>query len=177
MARERKLYLVERSDGGVSIAQVALVPPPPLRVGGVPAHVKRYMDSWDAWEQQKAQNAAQKGDVYVPLTITAMNPIEFRDIPASRRLRDARTTGLAVNTPLARELILGDLRAERRVRLDTSDKEFLRLLSVGTPEQKQALDAYRQQLRDFPAVEAPKIDALTVAELEAYRPAWPTPPA
>jgi len=101
-------------------------------------------------------------------------------LPASRRFRivwHCPAGTVRVHLPSARLLLLAEVRAERNRRLVESDADRARLEEVGTPEQRQDLTAYRQQLRDLPSVVAGALDGLaTAAALKAYQPPWPALP-
>ncbi len=80
-----------------------------------------------------------------------------------------------VDMPLARGQRMVEIRAQRNIRLDDSDKEWARLSEGGTPEQQAAHSAYRQALRDLPqSIDLELLD--TAEKLEAFQPAWPDQP-
>ena len=100
--------------------------------------------------------------------------------PLSRRFRACwRWTGARVETdiPLAREQLLSEIRAERNALLKDSDMMRARVEDIGTPQEKAALAAYRQALRDLPATVAADL-ALIADErgLADYQPRWPAKP-
>lgn len=101
-------------------------------------------------------------------------------LPASRRFRACwrfAAGTVQVHPPAARQQRLDEIRAERNRRLLESDAERARLDEIGTSQQRAALTAYRQQLRDLPALVSVELVTLTTAEeLASYQPAWPTPP-
>ena len=55
-----------------------------------------------------------------------------------------------VDMPLARIQKMDEIREKRNKLLDDSDKEHLRLQAVGTAQEKQDMETYRQSLRDIP---------------------------
>ncbi|HYE20986.1 MAG TPA: phage tail assembly chaperone [Tepidisphaeraceae bacterium] len=141
-----------RSDGGVSIMA--------LLEGSDPA-----------------QEVAKWEGVSGGIKATRTEPVDASALP-SRRFRLAWKMGAAgveVDLAAARGVVLSDLRAERNRRLDDSERLMSRANEIGTPSDQKAVRDYRQALRDLPAKEAVRIEAMTVAELEAYAPAWPTP--
>lgn len=82
---------------------------------------------------------------------------------------------IIVSTGLLRSEYLKVLRQERDRRLEQSDKEVARLNDVGTPQQLAAMKSHRQKLRDMPITVETALGTLsTVADIEAYSPAWPT---
>ena len=86
--------------------------------------------------------------------------------------RDDGSGKVHVDIPLAREQRMAEIRAERNTLLDASDKEKARIDDVGTAEQKTAISAYRQALRDLPAVI--NLDAIDTPEaLDVFEPTWP----
>jgi hypothetical protein len=88
--------------------------------------------------------------------------------------------GVRVELPLARAQRLRELRAERDRRLAASDGAMLREQESGTPAGVEALRAYRQALRDLPAVleQSGALERLEdAAALAAFTPEWPADPA
>lgn len=84
---------------------------------------------------------------------------------------------VACDMEKCREIKLEELRMERNNRLKASDVDKQRLDDIGTPQQKAALAAYRQQLRDLPV--SVSVDLAKVADalaLDRYVPAWPVKP-
>lgn len=100
--------------------------------------------------------------------------------PGARKLfyeawRHAGGGNIEIDMPMAREIQLGKIRAERNRLLDESDRERARLDDVGTAPQKTAIAAYRQALRDLPT--AIDLDAIMTPEaLLAFEPLWPVAP-
>ena len=81
---------------------------------------------------------------------------------------------IVVRIPECRTAYMAALRAERDNRLEQSDRDKIRLDDIGTPEQIAAHKAYRQALRDLPAVVQADLSALTTAEqIDQYQPTWP----
>lgn len=78
-----------------------------------------------------------------------------------------------VDLPTAREIVTARVRIERDRRLGDSDREKARLDDVGTPQQRQAMAAYRQALRDLPASLPAALADLTAEQLHDFAPAWP----
>lgn len=84
---------------------------------------------------------------------------------------------ISVDIPLARVEVIERVRKERNTRLTDSDTDKHRLDDIGTPQQKQALAAYRQQLRDLPVSVVEDVEMLAdVDSLDKYTPSWPTKP-
>lgn len=148
--------LIERGDGGVSILRTNVTGVLPL-----------------TQEVQKWRQSS--GD-----TVAGWSLITEADIPTSRKFRacwKAANNKPTVHAPSARAQVLAELRAIRNARLAESDGERAKLEEIGTPEQREALRVYRQQLRDLPAVVQGEIENLTVEALEAYAPVIPAMPA
>lgn len=101
--------------------------------------------------------------------------VDAADLP-TRRFRDCwRHAGgvVVVDVSLARAQVLAEVRRERNARLDASDREKARLDEIGTAEQRTALAAYRQKLRDLPAAVTTEVASLDADALAAYAPRWP----
>lgn len=103
--------------------------------------------------------------------------VDLADLPPTgRRFRDCWRLILGeirVDRALAVQQVLTEVRQERNTRLLATDAERARLEDVGTAEQRAALAAKRQALRDLPAVVSGQLAGLTVAQLATYQPVWP----
>lgn len=81
------------------------------------------------------------------------------------------TDKVEVDLPLARTQRMTEIRTKRNELLDNSDKETLRLQAVGTVQEKQDMENYRQLLRDIPS--NVNLDLITDSdELEVFEPNW-----
>lgn len=106
------------------------------------------------------------------------------DLPSEtanpRRFRNAWTwdgANLVHDLPACRDQLMEEIRKERNIRLDDSDKKKNQLDDIGTGPQQAAYATYRQSLRDLPTTVQSEIDILsTPSALEAYEPTWPTEP-
>lgn len=153
MPAKRLVYA--RLDGGISV----VIPDPGCRRPG---------QSVADWLAHVAARSIPPGTDFAVL--------DAETLP-SRRFRGAwRRSGAAVlvDPPSARAQLLAEIRDERNRRLLASDSERARLEEIGTLEQRQALAALRQALRDLPAAVEAEIAALDVPALETYQPTWPT---
>ena len=82
---------------------------------------------------------------------------------------------IQIDMSVAREIRMNEIRAARNRKLEESDKEWLRILDLGTSNQQIRFKVYRQALRDIPQ----GIDMSTLNEaesLEAFQPNWPAIP-
>lgn len=121
---------------------------------------------------------ASKVEAHAEAGTTRLPDCDAAALPL-RRFRDCwRTDGFGavqVDMPLARAQRMAEIRTERNIRLDASDKEKARLDDGGTEQQKTDIAVYRQALRDLPA--ATDLGVITAPEeLEAFEPVWPVLP-
>jgi hypothetical protein len=152
------------------------------------------MDLCIVWEREDggvsvthpAPNARKEGETDEQF----LDRIRLKDVPdgkpfhvqrkeslPSRRFRNAWTRtsdGIEIDTPRARGLLVAEVRAERNRRLAETDTDKSRIDEIGTPQEQKAIKDKRQKLRDLPAVVESEIATLTVEQLEAYQPAWPS---
>jgi hypothetical protein len=154
-----KCIAYTRPDGGVSV----VFPAPADRRKG------------ESEDEQVARATAKS----VPAESLASAVVVDASALPSRRFRDCWELGgrgVRPHAGRARLQVLAEVRARRKELLDDSDRAKAKLDDVGTAEEKSKLAAYRQQLRDLPSQVAAQIQALAVAELEAYAPAFPAAP-
>jgi len=104
--------------------------------------------------------------------------VEPASLPSRRFRNHWRLIGGQISpaVPLCRVERLKEIRAERDVRLDKSDRVKARLDDVGTAAQIAAYRVYRQALRDLPATVQADLSTLTPDQAEAYQPLWPQEP-
>lgn len=142
----------ERPDGGVSIdAPVARIADDAELLA---AHIVR-METAHGWTHRANITAAE--------------------LRSSRRLRNAWRwvgSGLDVDLPTGREILMTELRVERDTKLAETDGEVLRDQERSQPD--IGLRDYRQALRDLPATAVAEVEAITDATaLENWQPTWP----
>lgn len=129
----------------------------------------------DETEQQWLDRVAAK--VFVgDAELSERLPDALASVLPGRRFRDcwrANDAGeIHIDLPLAREQRMAEIRVERNRLLDTSDKEWARLMDVGDAEAQAALKTYRQALRDIP--QNTSVNRIKIPEaLAAYEPDWP----
>lgn len=94
-----------------------------------------------------------------------MPDIDHTELP-DRAFRNCwkHNGSLAIDVDLAKEQVIAEVRAERNRALAESDAEKLRLDEIGTAEQKSAILAYRQSLRDLPTVVSDDLDKATTID-------------
>ena len=82
---------------------------------------------------------------------------------------------LTHDMPIARNLKMTEIRAERDQQLAITDGQMARAQEVGTPAEVVTLRNKRQALRDLPVtVEAELAVIQSVDDLATYEPTWPT---
>lgn len=153
MTTRRIIY--DTPDGGVAV----IIPAPDGR---------RVGESLADWLTRVAAKV-------VPPGATGVRVIEAADLPPRRFRRAWKRilNAVDVDLPLARLLLLAAVRERRNARLRDSDSVKARFDDVGTIEQKAELAAYRQQLRDLPAVVEAEIAPLDLAALTTYEANFP----
>ncbi len=145
---------IERSDGGVTIMRL-------LDWHDLDREVR-------CWEEVMGGVKAKAWHLCADATL-----------PATARLQQAwRWNGgtVEVDLPAARQVVMAELRQERDRLLAESDSDKVRLDEVGSPQQQKNLKDWRQALRDLPATEGTRLDAMTAEQLAAYAPAIPANP-
>jgi hypothetical protein len=108
--------------------------------------------------------------------------IPATDLPETKRLRDAMEWDDASpvkfrhNEAKAKAIVRQAILHEKTERMKETVVLKSEVDEFGSAAEKKAIADYRKALRDLTAVEGPKIDAMTVEELEGYAPPWPTTP-
>ncbi len=132
-------------------------------------------------DQQLAERIRDRD---IPGDATEIAIIDKSDLP-SRFYRDewdADGVGAKIDIPIgkARNVKMKAIRAERRIKLDDSDREHMKRQAIYDPTDQERIDydTFRQGLRDVPGDIKPTVDAETDLDaLEALQPTWPTEPA
>jgi hypothetical protein len=89
----------------------------------------------------------------IPTDATDLTPLEASHIPADRTYRDAWEIGanvVSVDMPKARVIHMSRLRVKRNERLKQLDTDYLKADEDNDGQQKTAIKAKKQQLRDMP---------------------------
>ena len=148
-----KRIIWEQPDGSIAIT----IPAPKGR---------RVNEVEEDWIERVAVKAKPSGAIRHP-------DCNSEDLP-KRYFRSCwRYTNLKVDVdmPLARVQKMNEIREKRNKLLDDSDKEHLRLQAVGSAQEKQDMEIYRQFLRDVPS----NIDLELIKDsdsLEVFEPIW-----
>ena len=185
--RERIVF--QHPDGSLAIVNpVEPIQPPEsveawldrIAARAVAASIPRPKENEPEWEYLVRINSLKvTGEILAGYTRIAT--LDVADFPATRRFRNAWRydgNGKVRTAPVAATaMILTEVREDRDLALKTSDSERMRLEDVGTKEQKQALAAYRQLLRDLPAVVEAELANLPIADLETFKPSLPAKPS
>lgn len=149
-----KRIIWKKADGSIAVT--------------IPAPNGRHKDEKESdWIERVALKAKPEGAVRCA-------DCKAEDLP-KRYFRNCwRDTGskVEINMPLARTQKMNEIRTKRDKLLDDSDKEHMRLQAVGTSQEKQDMETYRQTLRDVPQTIV--IDSINDADsLEVFEPVWP----
>ena len=135
----------------------------------IPAPKGRRKDEKESdWFERVALKAQPSGSTRLPDCMAETLPKRYfrncwRDVNGK----------VEIDMPLARNQKMNEIKDKRNELLNESDKEHLRLQAVGTDEQKQKMETYRQSLRDIPQ----NVDLEVVTDsdsLEVFEPNWPT---
>jgi hypothetical protein len=159
---------------GMPDGTIALVNPSAEAIAARPAGV-----SEEDWLAAIAANAVEN---HPPLkTAIRLADAETSKLLPHPKFRDCLrySSGKAsISASVVRAQLLAELRAKRNELLAASDSDQARLADVGNAQQKAALKAYRQQLRDLPAAAQSDLDRIAdVDQLAAWQPAIPDKPA
>lgn len=140
-------YILERSDGGVSIMNVV--------EGSLLEEIRKWEDTSNG------------------VKILSSVEVVDADIPIDRTFRDAWTklpsSGIQIDMPKAREIWRDYLRSLRGSRLRDLDVAYIRALEINDRQEMNRITALKQALRDVtqnPAIEA----AQTPEQLKAFIP-------
>lgn len=108
-------------------------------------------------------------------------PVDDDRLPAKRWRRcwvlGTAQEPVAVDLVKARHQVLEEIRVLHKQLTAESEELKGKADDIGTPQQRQAVREYRQALRDLPAAAEAQLARLSLAELEAYAPAFPGRPA
>jgi hypothetical protein len=71
---------------------------------------------------------------------------------------------------------MAEVRSLRDLALSASDREKIKLDEIGSSEERKEMAAYRQTLRDLPAVVEAELDSMPLDQLEIFKPRLPEKP-
>lgn len=105
--------------------------------------------------------------------------VDSRSLP-SRTWRGAWVlgtgAGVIVDVARARQNFVDAIRNRRNLLLDGTDKDYVRLLDVGTPQELAKMKLHRQTLRDLPDKVEKDVGKLGLDEMASYQVLWPEVP-
>ena len=148
-----------------------------IKYATCPAKMKKPGETTREWLLRQFNKTVRDNYPGAKRILDAVMPDGQPFAPGAKKLfygawRHAGGGQVTIDMLAARQIHMGDIRAERNARFPPLDAEWMKATGQKDSVRADAIEAARQALRDLPATI--DMDAITTPEaLEAFAPDWP----